>query len=388
MREGTWDQALSIASQSFPRLDSHTVSLADAIDRYLAEDTLSLCDLPAFETSSIDGWAVSGSGPWKLIGEVATGKTSAQVLHYGQCLAIATGGVIPLGTTSVIPWEDAIEKDGHISGEIEIGANIRPAGLESKRGDVLVTAGTRITPPMTGLFAAAGHDSINVIAQPRVAIFFLGDELIHAGVPVGGAIRDALGPQLPAVLTRMGSTISSAQFVKDDLNTLNGEIAKVLDFVDLIITTGGTADGPRDYVKPALKNLDAAMIIDCVKVRPGYHVLLSRVSHNARDIAFLALPGNPQSALAALYSFGNPLIKSFLGTSQEQLVEVELTTALTTSDGFSRLVPGNINGKLFTPAEYLGSAMLRGVAHSQGFALINPGENPAGASARWITFNL
>jgi len=386
MREVTWDQAFDSASHSFAKLVAQEVALIDAIDRYAAEDVLSLCDLPAFETSSMDGWAVSGDGPWKIIGEVLTGKVSSDVLHYGQCLAIATGGVIPQGTTSVIPWEKASEKDGQIFGEIEVGANIRPAGMESKIGDVLVTAGTRITPPMAGLFAATGHDVIKVAVQPRIAIFFLGDELIHSGVPIGGAIRDSLGPQLPTLLTKMGVIIFSAEFIKDDLDVLNTEIEKVLDSVDLIITTGGTADGPRDYVKPALKNLSATMVIDCAKVRPGYHVLLARVAKSGRDVAFLALPGNPQSALAALYSFGEPLIASLLGASGKEAIEVELSYSLTTPEGFSRLVPGTVNGKIFIPTAYLGSAMLRGVAHAQGFALISPGVNPAGATARWIPF--
>jgi len=386
MREVTWDQAFDSASHSFAKLVAQEVALIDAIDRYAAEDVLSLCDLPAFETSSMDGWAVSGDGPWKIIGEVLTGKVSSDVLHYGQCLAIATGGVIPQGTTSVIPWEKASEKDGQIFGEIEVGANIRPAGVESKIGDVLVTAGTRITPPMAGLFAATGHDVIKVAVQPRIAIFFLGDELIHSGVPIDGAIRDSLGPQLPTLLTKMGVIIFSAEFIKDDLDVLNTEIEKVLDSVDLIITTGGTADGPRDYVKPALKNLSATMVIDCAKVRPGYHVLLARVAKSGRDVAFLALPGNPQSALAALYSFGEPLIASLLGASGKEAIEVELSYSLTTPEGFSRLVPGTVNGKIFIPTAYLGSAMLRGVAHAQGFALIIPGVNPAGTTARWIPF--
>ena len=387
MREGTWEQAFDIASHSFTKLAAQEVALTDAIDRYTAADVLSLCDLPAFETSSMDGWAVSGDGPWNLIGEVLTGNASTQVIHYGQCLAIATGGVIPHGTTSVIPWEKASEQDGQIFGEIEVGANIRPAGMESKIGDVLVTAGTRITSPMAGLFAATGHDAIKVASQPRVALFFLGDELIHSGVQLDGAIRDALGPQLPALLKKMGAKIFSAEFIKDDLEVLNAEIVKVLDSADLIITTGGTADGPRDYVKPVLNKLNATMVIDCAKVRPGYHVLLARLSRKSRDIAFLALPGNPQSALAALYSFGAPLIGSLLGASEKKLAEVELISSLTTPDGFSRLAPGTINGKVFTPTAYLGSAMLRGVAHAQGFALISPGVNPTGATARWIPFN-
>ena len=387
MREVAWDQAYSIASQSFSRLDSQEVSLTEAIGRTLAKDALSFCDLPAFETSSMDGWAVSGEGPWRLIGEVVTGKASKQVLHYGQSLGIATGGVIPQGTKSVIPWEKATEKDGVISGEIEEGANIRPAGMESKTGDILVNAGTRITPPMAGLFAATGHDSIHVIKKPRVAIYFLGDELLHSGIPADGAIRDALGPQLPALLAGFGAAVYSAQFVKDDLNILNAEIAKSLDSVDLVITTGGTADGPRDYVKPVLNNFSAKMLIDCVKVRPGYHVLLAGISHSDRDVAFLALPGNPQSALAVLYSFGKPLIDSFLGAPQEKLAEIELSSSLTTPEGFSRLVPGTLDGQVFSPTEYLGSAMLRGVAHAQGFGLIKPGVNQVGSTARWIPFS-
>lgn len=127
-------------------------------------------------------------------------------------------------------------------------------------------------------------------------------------------------------------------------------------------------------------------MIDCVKVRPGYHVLLAKVSHAGRAIPFLALPGNPQSALAALYSFGKPLISTLLGASDFDITEVELSSSLNTPAGFSRLVPGRLNGKEFTQTEYLGSAMLRGVAHAQGFALISPGVNPAGSNARWIPF--
>ena len=86
MREVTWDQAFDSASHSFAKLVAQEVALIDAIDRYAAEDVLSLCDLPAFETSSMDGWAVSGDGPWKLIGEVLTGKVSSDVLQGGQAL--------------------------------------------------------------------------------------------------------------------------------------------------------------------------------------------------------------------------------------------------------------------------------------------------------------
>ena len=386
MREGTWDDAFGVASNSFAVLQSEKVALSDANARTLARDLKALCDLPAFATSSMDGWAVCASGPWKVIGEVATGKTSNQLLGASECMKISTGGVIPAGTTAVIPWENATEQGGHISGSVEEGANIRPAGAECKKDELLFKQGTLLAPPMLGLLAATGHDFLEVTRHPRIAIFFLGDELLHTGVPTDGSIRDALGPQIPAVLQSFGAEIVSATFVKDDLDTLNKQINSALDSADIIITTGGTADGPKDYVKAAISHINGELVIDCVKVRPGYHTIVAQVNSDARKIAFLALPGNPQSALAGLFSFGLPLINNLLGRQQEELKKITIASPISTPEGFSRLIPGRVNNGEFTSAEFLGSAMLRGVAVAEGFALINPGNNSLGSFARWIPF--
>ncbi len=386
MREVSWNEAVTTAYRAFPALSSEEIGIHDSVGRYLSTDHFSLCDLPTFETASMDGWAICGDSPWKVRGEVITGKKSELRIGKSECLAIATGGVIPDGATAVIPWEKVTEKDGLVFGEVDNGANIRPAGMESKKGDLLAKAGSKVNPPLAGLLAAAGHDAIKVTRAPKVAIFFLGDELIHAGVPIDGAIRDALGPVLPSFVRAYGAHIVSARCVKDDLGELTNEIGAVLDSVDLIITTGGTADGPRDYIKPAIAYFNGQLVIDCVKVRPGYHVLLASIEENSRNIPLLALPGNPQSALAALSSIGSPLISGLLGSHLMDLTEIELSEIIKTPDGFSRLVPGIVDGKRFIQSEYLGSAMLRGVAYSEGFAIVNPGENPAGSNARWLPF--
>jgi molybdopterin molybdotransferase len=112
--------------------------------------------------------------------------------------------------------------------------------------------------------------------------------------------------------------------------------------------------------------------------------LVSKLSEGDRKIPFVALPGNPQSALVAFSSFGRPLLYSLLGRKQEELKAIELTTEVTTAKDFSRILPGNLHGNLFTPTGYLNSAMLRGVASAEGFALIEPGVNPVGSTARWI----
>ena len=156
MREGSFDEAFAIASQSFSALGAESVAISSSVGRITAEDLFSLCDLPAYATSSMDGWAVSGAAPWKKVGVVSTGKRSSYALKSGECMRIGTGGVIPEGCTSILPWEDAAESGDEVSGEALEGANFRPAALESKRGDLLIPAGEKLKPAMVGLLALWG----------------------------------------------------------------------------------------------------------------------------------------------------------------------------------------------------------------------------------------
>ena len=374
--EGLWDDAFAIARDSFTSLPTQSIALSDAYGRVLGADMFALCNLPAFETSSMDGWVVNGDGPWKIIGEVKTGQISGLSLRPSQCLAIATGGVIPDGGQAVVAWEAATERDGFIHGTSEVGANIRPAGAESKKGELLISAGTQLNAPKIGLLAAAGHDDVVVTRRPRIAIFFLGDELMHSGVPVDGLVRDALGPQLPAMLSAFGADVAISDFVTDDLDVLVGKISSAINSqnnaIDMVITTGGTADGPRDFIKSAIAAFAGEYLIDRVKVRPGYHILLAKIaSQKGTNLAFLALPGNPQSAIAALISFGRPIIDAMRGLTPAVLVTVQMSQEMKVQEGFARLVPSVIGNNICTPTNYLSSHMLRGVGAADGFALVS-----------------
>jgi len=382
--EGLWDDAFAIARDSFTSLPTQSIALSDAYGRVLGADMFALCNLPAFETSSMDGWVVNGDGPWKIIGEVKTGQISGLSLGPSQCLAIATGGVIPDGGQAVVAWEAATERDGFIHGTSEVGANIRPAGAESKKGELLISAGTQLNAPKIGLLAAAGHDDVVVTRRPRIAIFFLGDELMHSGVPVDGLVRDALGPQLPAMLSAFGADVAISDFVTDDLDELVGKISSAINSqnneIDMVITTGGTADGPRDFIKSAIAAFAGEYLIDRVKVRPGYHILLAKIaSQKGTNLAFLALPGNPQSAIAALISFGRPIIDAMRGLIPAVLVTVQMSQEMKVQEGFARLVPSVIENNICTPTNYLSSHMLRGVGAADGFALVSEA-----GSTRWL----
>ncbi|MEI9907639.1 MAG: hypothetical protein WDO06_06905 [Actinomycetota bacterium] len=157
-------------------------------------------------------------------------KPSELFINSGEALHIATGAVIPQGVDSVVEWERAEIVGDLLHANPRFGSHIRPAGAECKDGDLLVPRGTQITPGIAGLLSAAGHDHISVTRKPRAVIFFLGDELLHSGIPRGGKVRDSIGPQLKTWLTRLGVEVVSESYIPDELNQL------ISQRMDLVIT--------------------------------------------------------------------------------------------------------------------------------------------------------
>ncbi len=157
----------------------------------------------------MDGWAVAGDGPWRVVGRVLAGGPTAAPLAPGEAVAIATGATPPAGARGVIRSErGSLDREGLLDGECVDGQDLRPAGEEAAYGDVLLDAGMRLTPGHLGLAAAAGTDELEVVRRPTARILVLGDELLTAGLAREGRIRDSLGPQLPAWLDRLGVRVT------------------------------------------------------------------------------------------------------------------------------------------------------------------------------------
>ena len=387
--EPSWDVAREIAATSFTTLPAEMVRISESAGRVLAEDSFAQAPLPFYDTSAMDGWVVNGDQPWRIVGEVSTGYLPRFSLEPGQCARIGTGGIIPDGGTSVIRWEDATESDGFISGQTQAGKDIRLTGAECAAGELLARAGTLLQPATVGNLAGSGIDEVRVVKRPRVALLFLGDELIHDGLPRDGKIRDSLGVQLPALFTLIGSDVVMSRFIDDEYQSLVDAVKSLIGQVDIVVTTGGTADGARDHVHPLLQELKARYLVNRVKARPGHPMLLASLSHNGRDVAFLGLPGNPQSALAAITTLGIPLIATLYG----QEINLELPRVPTSEEvvapaDFNRLMAGKLIDGSFFPAQKLGSNMLRGVAAATGFAVLDPGLTQAGGLVRWLAIPL
>lgn len=378
--EPSWDVARSTAAGLGKFLGSERVSIHSALDRILASDAISLVDLPTYETSAMDGYVVAGGKPWKLIGEIKAGEIFAENMNPGEAYLIVTGAVIPRGAFGVLRWEDAKVENGFVSGATSERKDFRPKGAEAREGEVLIDKGTSLKPGMLGLLAASGYDEIEVARKPRVAILLLGDEIQMSGKPENGLVRDSIGPQLPSWLRKLGCELVQVEYVSDDKSRTIEAINSASQAADIVITTSGTADGPRDFLHRAIEELSGSIHVDKVAVRPGHPQLLGEVN----GIPLLGLPGNPQSAIVALMTLGAPLIDSILGRKSKPLPIIQCDEILEAQPSFSRLVVGSLNRGWFTPGTYLGSAMLRSLAHGDGFAVCT---NPP-TTLRWLELPL
>lgn len=359
------------------------VPLPEADGRVLAEPLAAGADLPAFPTSSVDGWAVRGSGPWLVAGRVLAGAEPPPLTADGACVEIATGAMVPAGTTAILRVEEStVGPDGRVSGTPRKKVEWRAAGEEAAAGEQLVPAGATVNPGLVGLAAAGGYDDLAVRPAPRATVLVFGDELLPAGVPGGGRIRDALGPQLPGWLRRLGATVDSPA-AGPGVDTLAAHVTAISSAVDkgadLVCTTGGTMHGPVDHLHPALAELGAAYVVDTVAVRPGFPMLLATVAGpGGRTAAVAGLPGNPQSAVVALMSLVAPLLAGWSGRPVPPRPAYPLVVLGAPVPGRGdythlALVRRDPASGLVHPVPHAGSAMLRGLAGAVGFAVIEPG---------------
>ncbi|MFD8071747.1 molybdopterin molybdotransferase MoeA [Streptomyces sp. NPDC059718] len=373
-----WPRARRIAGSAAGPLGRLSVPLGAALGHALAEPLTALTDLPAFDTSAMDGWAVAGPGPWRTEGSVLAGQRSAVPLLDGHATVIATGAALPPGTTAVLRREHGrVTADGHLHatrGGPEPGQDVRPRGQECRGGDELLTAGVLVTPAVLGLAAAAGYDELTVTARPSVEVLVLGDELLDAGAPGGGRVRDALGPLLPAWLTALGAGTVRARRLKDDAGLLQDAVTA--STADLVVTTGGTAGGPVDFVHPVLARIGARLLVDGVAVRPGHPMLLAELPGGGR---LVGLPGNPLAAVSGVLTLAVPLLRTLAGRPAPVAYEARLSGDVHGHPTDTRLVPVVVDEESqAAPLHFSGPAMLRGIATADGMAVIPPGGSVKG----------
>lgn len=392
-----WDEARDLARRAVRPGEPVGLPLERALHHTLADPLSALTDLPAFDTSAMDGWAVAGPGPWILTAPpddpgILAGHTAPAPLSDGEAVRIATGARIPPGTTAVLRSEHGKLEGGTGDGDTEgatgegtrltassappHGTDIRPRGQECRSGDLLLPAGSVVTPPVLGLAAAAGYDALTVTRRPRAEVLVLGDELLHRGTPQGGRIRDALGPMLDPWLTAMGADVLVTRRLGDDAEALREAVSTTT--ADLVVTTGGTAHGPVDHVHPTLAHIGAELLVDGVAVRPGHPMLLAALPSGAH---LVGLPGNPLAAVSGLLTLAEPLLRTLADRAPgQEPATARLADSAPGHPRDTRLIPVIHTTGEARPLHYHGPAMLRGIASATALAVIPPGGAAAGSA--------
>jgi molybdopterin molybdotransferase len=381
--EPSWHDARETAHACVTPLPLEQTSLIEAHGRVTGAPILALTPLPPLPISAMDGWAISGEGPWVVVGQVLAGRVWLTPLTPGQAVLIATGAAVPAGCDGVLRSEDGlVDSLRFVRGRVRASGDIRPAGEEAREGDVLIPQGVVLTPARIGLAAAAGHDTLAVRRRPIVRLLILGDELLNEGPARHGQVRDSLGPQLPGWLDRLGVDLRETIRVEDTLSALSTALEDA-EGIDIVMTTGGTAAGPVDHLHAAIAATGGSLVVDTVACRPGHPMLLASWSSGRR---LVGLPGNPLAAIAALLTLAQPLVGGLGGRHMEQLPKVVLADYVASQGAKTRLVPCRRVGDRVFPLDHIGSGMLRGLADADGFAVVTAGEGEPGSTAEWIDF--
>lgn len=381
MAETFWASARSIAGAAIGPGPVEVCALESSVGRTVARDVHAAVDLPSFPTAAMDGWAVRGPGPWRVVGTIDAGRPTDQVLADGQAMRIATGAVVPGDDLVVIPWEQTAVDDGWVHGAVPSKVHIRPVGEECRAGDVLARAGDQINPALLGALAAAGVDQVSVVQRTRIAVLILGDEVVTAGLPNLGQVRDALGVQLPGWIDALGGVVVASTCVPDDLGELVDALGAAVGGADIVIATGGTSRGHRDFLRAALDSVNCEWLVDGVHVRPGHPMMLAQV----REVPVVGLPGNPLSALVALVTLTAPMMDSWFGRGSRPLAQVQMGQGVPAARRqLTRLMVGRRELGGFVEVDHVSSAMLRGISRADGWAVIPPEGVAEGEVVEWL----
>lgn len=310
-------------------VDTETVPVPRSHGLVTAADALSRTDLPRFDNSSMDGYAVrredlEGASPESpvllpVVGDVAAGDQLPREHVPGKAWRIMTGAPLPLGADAVVRVEDT---DGHVREaqfriHPEEGANIRRAGEDIREGEVVLPAGTRIAAPQLAALVSAGVAEVEVVGPVRVVVLSTGDELVPLGEQVGpGQIVDSNGPMLEALVRETGFYPVHVGHLPDDEGVTRKEVRHHLEHADAIITTGGVSKGAYDIVKAVLSGEGSTEFVE-VAMQPGkpqgFGVL------GRRKVPVFMLPGNPVSALVSFEVFVRPALERRAGRAVSEV---------------------------------------------------------------------
>lgn len=380
------EQHLERILATVQRLPPSRMNLLDAQGCVLAEDIVSLVDLPGFDNSAMDGYAVrladleapeAGTPPvMDVVGDIAAGDTRELTLPAGRVYRIMTGAPMPQGADAVVPVEDTDGGEDLVRVDVlpPPGRHIRRQGEDIHVGDVVARSGTRLGPRQIAVIAAAGHGDVVVIPPPRVVVLSTGDELVNPGqIPGLGQVVDSNSVMLVSAVREMGAVPFRVSGVKDDVETLLSTLQSQLLRADAVVTTGGVSMGAFDVVKEGLSRLGTVQF-DQVAMQPGKPQGFGVIGKSETPV--FTLPGNPVSALVSFEAFVAPALRVMAGrpAREEGLVRAVVSSGWSSPRGKVQYARVHLSR---TPSRHTvrlagaqGSHVLGGLAGANALAVI------------------
>ena len=391
-------KATKIVRRETRQLGVETVKLSDCVGRVLAEDIIADTDLPPFDRSQMDGFAVKASdvknvpAVLKIVGESAAGRGWHRTMKKGEAVRIMTGAPVPRGADSVQKVEETSESDERVTilGTVPKGKNIVPCGAEIKKGSRLFRAGDIVTDRMIASLASFGYSSVSVAKGPTVAILSTGTEIVPIEKRPGrDQIRNSNSVMLKALCERAGAKVKLLPQTGDDLKKLKTQIGRAAGVTNILVISGGVSVGKYDLTKAALRELGAELFFERVRLRPGKPTVFGRLNNTL----VFGLPGNPVSSAVTFYIFVRMAILLMQGASDAGMREASAVLTAPAKGARERdtyypaTLASDRSGRLTaTPLRWQGSSDFVGFANADALIVMPEADSAAAGDVRKIVY--
>ncbi|KML28485.1 molybdopterin molybdotransferase MoeA [Priestia aryabhattai] len=370
------------------------VSITESYGRYLGEDIIADQNVPHFNKSLYDGFAVRAqdcvevsnehSVEFEVVGEIGAGSVFGEEVKPFQAVRIMTGAQVPHSCDAVVMLEvtKSYEKEGKtymaLSRRASKWEHIALKGEETKKGDVLVSKGTRINPGVTAFLATFGYADVAVVKQPVVGVLTTGSELLDVNEPLEpGKIRNSNSYMALAQIVRSGGIPKYLRKLEDDFDRCYEAVEKALEEVDILLTTGGVSVGDYDYLPAIYEKLGANVLFNKIAMRPGS---VTTVAERNGQLLF-GLSGNPSACYVGFELFVRPIVRSFLHSPAPHLHKTKavLNGRFKEPNAFTRMVRGEMTDEggrlLVTPVGMDKSGAISSLAAANALVVLPGGEH-------------
>lgn len=378
------DEALQIILENVKRLSEVEIDCRDAFGFVLAEDIISDVDIPPFNKSAVDGYALrsqdikKGHTIFKVSGYLSAGDLPLRGLVEGECVKIMTGAPLPEYADAVVMVEESeVLPDGRVcfKGDVLPGQNVCRIGEDIARGEIVLKRGDFLQAPEIAVLCALGRCRIRVVRKPSVAVLSTGSEVVEPDIiPERGKIRNSNGPMLIALLRTEGFASSYLGIAGDSEEELCERIAAGIKN-DVLMISGGVSAGDYDLVPTLLERAGAEIIFHRVRVKPGKPLLFARKG----NCIIFGLPGNPVSNLTSFFYFVFPALKKMMGMDdyRHELIRAVLTSKIKQKGDRASIMPSRFRiedgNYLVTPMELNGSGDIAGCCGCNCFIILEEG---------------